>query len=121
MSETTNGAEVSVATANGYITDFITDYYDTGKVPVKSMIMSASLLRTYLANAAIENVKFMLGSRKVDINGTETEVLTLVVGGYDANGNYVLTTNGEVLDHMAPCPNSCPTVGDAASDTIIVS
>lgn len=117
----TNGAEVSVATANGYITKFITDYFDAGTVPVKSMIMSADLLRDYLSNPAIENVKFMLGARDIDENGTPTEVLTLVVGGYDVNGDYVLTQQGNIMDNMAPCPKSCPTIGNAANDHIIVS
>lgn len=113
----TIGEEVSVATANEYIEDFISDYYDTGKSPVKSMIMSASLLRSYLGNGAIENVKFMLGARMGDEG---TQVLTLVVAGYDAVGNYVLTPSGNILDHMAPCPNNCPTVGKAANDTIVI-
>ncbi len=120
MSQTTNGAEVPVATANGYITDFITDYYDTGKAPVKSMIMSADLLRTYLANPAIENVKFMLGARTMNDNGVEKEVFTLIVGGYDAAGNYVLTPQGNILDQMTPCPFNCPTIGNAARDHIVI-
>lgn len=118
---TTNGAEVPVATANGYITKFITDYFDAGTVPVKSMIMSADLLRDYLSNPAIENVKFMLGARDIDENGTPKEVLTLVVGGYDAVGDYVLTPSGNIMDHMEPCPNRCPTIGNAANDLIVVS
>lgn len=121
MADTTNGAEVTVATANSYITKFITDYFDSGKVPVKSMIMSADLLRDYLSNPAVENVKFMLGARDVDISGVPTEVLTLVVGGYDAVGDYVLTPSGNILDHMSPCPNECPTIGNAANDHIVVS
>ena len=116
----TNGAEVPVATANGYITEFIDGYYNTGKAPVKSMIMSADLLRTYLANPAIENVKFMLGARTIEENGQKKEVFTLVVGGYDAVGNYVLTTQGNILDNMEPCPNKCPSVGNAANDHIVI-
>ena len=112
----TIGEEIPVSTANEYIEDFIAEYFDTGKAPVKSMIMSASLLRDYLNNADIENVKFMLGARMAE--GEEKKVFTLVVAGYDAAGNYVLTPSGNILDHMAPCPNRCPTIGNAAHDII---
>lgn len=114
---TTHGANVTVETANGYIEDFIAKYFDTGKVPVKSMIMGADLLRNYLNDNNIENVKFMLGEKTVDVNGTPTKTLTLVVAGYDSNGNYVLD-NGMVPDHSTPCPTACPTVGNAANDLI---
>lgn len=117
---TENGAEVSVSTANDYITTYIDNYFDTGKTPVKSMIMSADLLRGYLSNSNIENVKFMLGARTVTDNGVDTEVLTLIVAGYDANGNYILTQNGMVLDQTKPCPPNCPTVGKAANDHIVL-
>lgn len=117
---TTNGAEVSVATANAYIEDFIDTYYTPGAAPVKSMIMDAQLLRNYLSNTEITNVKFVLGARTVQQNGQDVKVFTLVVAGYDSDGDYVLTTNGNILDHMEPCPNSCPTIGNAANDYIVV-
>lgn len=116
---TTNGAEVTVTVANQYIADFITNYFTPGTVPVKSMIMDAGLLRTYLNDASIENVKFMLGERTINNGGTNVQTLTLIVAGYDADGNYVLTQDGMILDHMAPCPFDCPTVGNAANDYII--
>lgn len=114
----TNGSNISVPEANGYITEFINNYFNTGKVPVKSLIMSADLLRDYLNNDSIENVKFMLGERTVDEDGTSKKTLTLVVAGYDSNGDYVLTSDGKVPDHLVPCPNMCPTVGNAANDLI---
>lgn len=116
-----NGSEVSVATANGYISDFITEYFNTGKAPTKSMIMDADLLRDYLNNNTnIENVKFMLGTRTVSVGGVDTEVFTLIVAGYDSSGNYVLSSTSPdmILDHTIPCPDSCPTVGNAANDYI---
>lgn len=112
-----NGEEISVSTANGYIQDFIEHYFDTGKVPVKSMIMDADLIRNYLSNEEIRNVKFMLGERTVDHNGAPTPTLTIIVTGYDSDGNYI-TNNGMVPDHTAPCPHLCPTIGDAANDFI---
>lgn len=114
---TTNGAEVTVTVANQYIADFITNYFTPCTVPVKSMIMDAGLLRSYLSNTDIENVKFMLGERPI---GTNEKTLTLIVAGYDANGNYVLTEDDMVLDHTKPCPPDCPTTGNAANDYIII-
>ncbi len=115
---TTIGEEVSVSTANGYINNFITDYYETGKAPVKSMIMDAQLIRDYLADNTIKNVKFMLGARTISVNGQDKEIFTLIVAGYDANEDYVLTSSNKVLDYSAPCPHNCPTGGTAANDTI---
>lgn len=112
----TNGAEVPVATANGYITQYIDDYYTPGIMPVKSLIMDAGLLRDYLSNTDITNVKFMLGVRPFGMG----ETITLVVAGYDVDGNYVLTDSGEVLDQANPCPTNCPTIGNAQYDTIII-
>ncbi|MCB0699625.1 MAG: hypothetical protein H6551_09315 [Chitinophagales bacterium] len=116
-----NGAEVPVATANGYISDYLTDYYATGKAPTKSMIMDADLLRGYLNNNTnIENVKFMLGVRTISVGGVDEEVFTLIVAGYDSSGNYVLSSTSPdmILDQLAPCPDECPTVGNAANDYI---
>lgn len=113
---TTNGAEVPVPEANGYITQYIDDYYNPGIMPVKSLILDADLLRNYLSNTAITNVKFMLGVRPF---GTG-ETITLVVAGYDDKGDYILTDSGNVLDEMAPCPANCPTIGNAQYDTIII-
>ncbi len=115
MSQTTNGAEVSVATANGYIQQYIEDYFTPGIVPVKSMIFDAAMLRSYLTNTNIQNIKFMLGVRPF---GTG-ETLTLVIAGYDENGNYILTPSGNVLDYSSPCPDACPTTGNAANDYIV--
>ncbi len=117
---TINGAEIPVDTANEYINRFLANYFHTGKAPVKSMILDAGLLRNYLANAEIQNIKFMLGERTVSESGIDKQVFTLVVAGYDAAGNYILTTDGNILDNTMPCPTDCPTIGNAANDNIII-
>lgn len=114
MSQTTIGAEVPVATANGYIQQYIEDYYTPGIMPVKSLIFDAELLRSYLTNTNIQNIKFMLGVRPF---GTG-ETITLVIAGYDESGNYILTPSGNVLDNTYPCPTQCPTTGNASNDYI---
>lgn len=113
-----NGAEITVTTANEYIENFISDYYDTGKAPVKSMILDANILRTYLLNPDIEDIKFMLGARDIVHQGNTIQVFTLIVAGYNANGDYILTNNGLIIDQSRPCPPECPPVGKAANDFI---
>ncbi len=115
---TVNGAEIPVGTANTYIERYLANYFVPGKTPVKSMIIDAQMLRDYLSNPDIQNVKFVLGAMDYVHQGVTTEVFTLIVAGYDAAGNYILTPNGLVIDHSRPCPSDCPTIGNAANDYI---
>ena len=118
MPAETNGSFIPLQTANAYIRKFIDDYFATGRAPVKSMIVDAGLLRDYLNdNMNITHVKFALGARTVD----DKEVLTLVIAGYDDNGNYVLAPGNEVMDNVTPCPPSCPLTGNSANDYIITN
>lgn len=112
----TIGGEISVSTANGYITSFLTNYFTPGNVPVKSFIMDAQLIRDYLANPEIKNVKFVLGESP--LGETNNDSLTLILVGFDSNDKYVKTTNGNVLDSMDRCPPECP-AGQAGNDLII--
>jgi hypothetical protein len=115
---TVNGAEISVATANEYIERYLANYFTPGKTPVKSMIIDAQMLRNYLSNPDIQNVKFVLGAMDYVHQGVTTEVFTLIVAGYDAAGNYILTPNGLVIDQTKPCPPDCPPIGNAGNDFI---
>ncbi len=111
MSTTTIGGYIPIPTANEYILKFISNYFNTGKIPAKSFILDAKLICSFVKDhpEAI-NLKFMLAE-----NTTSGE-LTLVVAGVDANGNYV--TNGTtVLDNAHMCPPNCPS-GTAGNDTI---
>ncbi len=115
----TIGGEITVTNANNYIEDFIDNYYDTNKFPTKSFIFDAGLLRDYLNdNTNIVNMKFMLGERQFDDDGTMKTLPTLIIVGYDSNGNYIKSSTNMVLDGSKPCPPFCPTVGNAANDTI---
>ena len=116
MPEATNGSFIPVPTANNYIRKFIDDYFSTGLVPTKSMILDAALLRDYLnGNPAIVNLKLVLGAK--DVNGTQA--LTLIIAGYDDEGNYILGPENSVMDNVVPCPPGCVTVGNASNDFII--
>lgn len=115
-----NGELIPVSEANDYITAFLNNHYDAnsfGKVNVKSFIFDADLLREYLSNTSITDVKLMLGER--DHSGTKYP--TIIFTGYDANGNYVKAgpNHDMVADHCAICPPNCPTVGTASNDLIV--
>lgn len=116
----TIGGEITVSDANAFINAFIAKYIVTNDFPVKSFIFDAELLRNYLDNNPdIENMKFMLGEKEYDVDGTATSLPTLIITGYEANGDYVMSSPGKVLDKAGPCPPNCPTVGNAANDNII--
>lgn len=116
---TTIGGEITVNDANSYINSFIANYVTPGDFPVKSFIFDAELLKNYLDNNPdIINMKFMLGEKEFDVDGTPTTLPTLIITGYDANGDYIKSSVGKVLDMSKPCPPFCPTTGAAANDNI---
>lgn len=113
------GAFISTDEANHMIDDFIRNNFDTnsyGKVNVKSFMLDASLLRTYLANTNIRSVKVVFGNNSTD--GTNRP--TLIFVGVDASGNIVLggPDGHSVLDQCSPCPPTCGMVGNSQQDTI---
>lgn len=92
-----------------------------------SLIMSADELRTYLnLNPEIKDVKFMFAHTMEYINagnmgkpaGYKSGALTIVVAGYNREGNYIFAPHNSVLDHCAPCPNYCPVSGTASSNLL---
>jgi hypothetical protein len=124
------GEPIPVDIANEYITNHITKYFDSGAFPVKSLIFSAELLRNYLNdNPNIENMKFMLAVRPLlpgEISSpgyagdaAANESISMVIVGYDAEGNYVKMPGNMVLDNAMPCPYNCPPDGSAGNDHII--
>jgi hypothetical protein len=119
---------IPVDSANKMINSYLTSI--GGSTPTNenlySLIMDANSLRCYLSNPEIKNVKLMFAHTLDYINkghggqnaGYGSGKLTLVIAGYDQNGNYVLDAKAGVEDNMRPCPHDCPTVGTAASNTI---
>ncbi|HYD22716.1 MAG TPA: hypothetical protein VEB40_14640 [Flavipsychrobacter sp.] len=95
---------------------------------LKSLIVDAGALRYYLQNPDITHVKLMFAHRMNYIHaghedqpadGLDYNAMTLVITAFDANGNYIYTPEGAVMDHCRPCPVDCPTVGTASSDIIM--
>ena len=89
---------------------------------VRSFILDAALLRHYLENEEIAQVKVMLAHTPESIHsggntdaGFRSDALTIVVAGFDLTGDYVYWGNDMVPNHATPCPRNCPESGSAAN------
>lgn len=82
---------------------------------VKSFSLDADSLRAYLSDPSIKNIKLVfahtqayMAAGNTGVNaGYQSGALTIVIACYDSLGNYIYH-NGSVLDHVLPCPASCP-------------
>lgn len=92
---------------------------------LKSFSIDADSLREYLSDPKIKNIKLVFGHTMKYINGGHTGqfsgmqsgALTIIVAGYDSNGNYIYHGSDMVLDHAMPCPYSCGN-GQASLDLL---
>jgi|GEM_PF-487269 len=117
---------IPVDSANKMIGSYITSLNgNTSNEYLYSLIVNADDLRKYLVdNPSVTNVKVMFAHTLDYINtghggqncNTKAGALTVILGGYNSSGNYVIGTSG-VMDHAMPCPTSCPSTGTAASNT----
>ena len=117
---------IPVDSANKMIGSYINSLNgNTGNEYLYSLIVNADDLRRYLnENPGVTNVKVMFAHTLSYINSghagqnsnTKAGALTVILGGYNASGNYVIGTSG-VMDHAMPCPTSCPSGGTAVSNT----
>jgi len=89
-----------------------------------ALIVNADSLRAYLANPAIKKVKLIYAHTMSYINagnygvhaGYSANAMTMILAGIDAQGNFVYFGQAQrVLDHVVPCPTSCP-AGSAGND-----
>ncbi|RQO29649.1 hypothetical protein DBR32_15435 [Taibaiella sp. KBW10] len=91
-----------------------------------SLIMDAEKLRTYLNNPDIKGVKIMFAHTMDYINsgkeglpcGLKSGALTVVIAGFDKDGNYIYAPGDRVPDRAKPCPVSCPTEGSAKDNLL---
>lgn len=120
-------SDIPVDSANKMISSYITSLGgNSDDQNLYSLIVDANCLRSYLSNTNVKKVKLMFAHTLNYINsghqgqncGYKSGELTLVIAGYDASGNYVLTTGGNVMDGLNPCPHNCPNSGTASSNTI---
>jgi hypothetical protein len=115
---------IRVDSANRMIQSYLTSLVDTpGLINLQSLIVDAKTLRAYLSDTSIKELKIMLAHTLSYINagnegqhaGYAANALTVVLGGYNAAGNYVTAAGVKVPDHARPCPTNCPGEGSAAS------
>jgi len=122
--------EVDVDTANRMIMSYLNSInYGVNTDAPRALVYDAEILRNYLNDTSkgkIRYVKFMFAHTMDYINsghegqkpGANENALTMVIVGYDANNNYVLTRNNKVRDNCMPCPANCPNAGTAAYNII---
>ena len=122
---------VDKQTANTMIGSYLTSIgAPTNTTNLRSLIIDADALRGYLTDSeegkSITRVKLMFAHTEQYINsghggencGYQSGALTIIIAGFDNNGNYILNGGGGVMNHANPCPHYCPSVGTAASDLL---
>lgn len=120
-------AYILTDSANKMISSYLTSLPvppDGASPDLHALVVSADLLRDYLSDASIQSVKLMFAHTLEYINaghegvpaGYQSGALTLVFGGYDSSGDYVLAPGSTVPNHCIPCPPTCLKSGTAASD-----
>ncbi len=117
---------ISVNDANKMINSYLYSInYQTNDTDLRSFSIDADSLRAYLAISTVKKVKLIFAHTLDYITtgnmgnyaGYQSGALTLIIVGYDTSGNYVYYTDGKVLDHVIPCPYTCPS-GTAGSELL---
>ena len=119
-----NSIFISKDAANQMISSYIYSTNSTSETDTKSFSVNADSLRAYLADGNIKNVKLIFAHTSEYMNagntglycGTQAGAITIVIAAYNASGDFVYH-NGCVLDHVLPCPSSCPP-GQAGNDLL---
>ena len=110
-----------------YLKSIAPDTSATTAPELHSLIMDAAELRTYLnQNEDMKDVKFMFAHTLDYIHagnagkpaGLRSDALTIIVAGYDRQGNYIFAPGNMVANHCAPCPEYCPKAGAAAGNLL---
>lgn len=121
---------IPVDTANRMIMSYLNSInYGVNTAAPRSLIYDADSLRAYLNDTSkgkISYIKFMFAHQLDYINSghegqrpdSNTNAITMIIVGFDANNNYVLNRNNMVLDNCTPCPKHCPSFGSAAYNII---
>ena len=119
---------IPVDSANRMIGSYLASInYQHNDTDIKYMIVNADSLRKYLNDTSkgkITNVKLILAHTLAYVNaggyginaGYQSGAITIIMAGYDQNNNYIYGAQNTVLDHIYPCPYSCPIGGTASGD-----
>lgn len=114
---------IPVDSANKMIGSYLNSI-DTGGPKTISLVFDAESLRAYLEDPQITGLKFMLAHPLDYINsghenvngGLKAGALTIVVGGFDKDGNYVYGAGRTVPNKARICPPYCTVNGTAANN-----
>jgi len=104
-------------------------HYTQNDTYLRSVIFDADSLRRLLndnSHGEIKHIKIMFAHTLDYINGGHADqmakyrsgALTLIIAGYDDEGNYIYYPLGKVLNNGIPCPTSCPATGTATDDLL---
>lgn len=115
---------IPIDTANKMLLSYLNSInYTQNDSDLHSIIFDADMVRRLALDSRVKNIKIMfahsleyINAGGKDINcGYQSKELTLILSGYDSDGNYI-TPDNTVLEMGSPCPPSCPTEGTAAND-----
>src|SRR5690606_7881631 len=116
---------IPMDTANKMIQSYLTSIAsgENANKQLQSLIVDAEVLREYLKDTSIKNLKVLFAHTLNYINsghygqnaGYHSNALTIVFAGYDSKGNYIFATGQKVPDQAVPCPANCPHSGTAAN------
>lgn len=96
---------------------------------IRSWSIDVDQLRLLIDSAgqsnSVKHLKIMLSHSLDYINsghasipcGYNKNALTIIIAGYDIEGNYIFSTNNSVLNRAKPCPSNCPP-GNAGSNLL---
>ncbi len=117
---------ITVDTANRMISSYLNSINAANNdTDLRSVIINADEMRSYLADTSIKDFKIMLAHTQAFINsgkkdqnsGYRSNALTFIIAGVNRNGNYVYfneDNTNKVLDRGRHCPTNCP-AGNASS------
>lgn len=117
MADTESSKFIPMTVANQMINSYLSSISaNTNDTDVRSYSINADSLRAFLDNTSIKNVKLILAHTMNYINaghygvpaGYQSGAMTIIIAAYDESGNYIYYRGNNVLDHVAPCPYSCP-------------
>jgi hypothetical protein len=125
----TSSHRIPVDSANKMIGSYLNSIEGTGDNTLHSLIFNAEELRAYLNDplrSDVTNIKLSFAHTLNYINsgngnqdaGYTAGAFTIVISGYDEEGNYILMNDNCVLDFGVACPSNCPPSGSANNDLI---
>jgi len=114
---------ISLDTANRMITSYLNSVnYPQMDTAVRSLAFNADTLRSYLNDARITSLEFVLAHQLSYLNGGSNRfgknigmkpgALTIIAVGLDNNGAVVRNSSNGVYEHAMPCPTNCPNIAD---------